>query len=52
MALEAPGKLTIVEITATPCRHGLPLHPIVGDGGFARWEGPGDGALWISERRC
>jgi L-ascorbate metabolism protein UlaG (beta-lactamase superfamily) len=40
----------VIEITATPCRHGPPLsHPLVGDViGFAlRWEGA-DGALWIS----
>jgi L-ascorbate metabolism protein UlaG (beta-lactamase superfamily) len=47
--LEAPGR-PVIEITATPCRHGPPLsHPLVGDViGFAlRWEGA-DGALWIS----
>ena len=48
--LEAPDR-AVIEITATPCRHGPPLsHPIVGDViGFAlRWEGQEDGVLWIS----
>ena len=47
--LEAPGR-PVIEITATPCRHGPPLsHPLVGDViGFAlRLEGAA-GALWIS----
>jgi L-ascorbate metabolism protein UlaG (beta-lactamase superfamily) len=41
--LEAPGK-SVIEITATPCRHGPPLsHPLVGDViGFALDD------LWIS----
>jgi L-ascorbate metabolism protein UlaG (beta-lactamase superfamily) len=48
--LEAPGR-PVVEITATPCRHGPPLsRPIVGDViGFAlRWDGQEHGVLWIS----
>jgi L-ascorbate metabolism protein UlaG (beta-lactamase superfamily) len=48
--LEAPGR-PVIEITATPCRHGPPLsHPIVGDVvGFAlRWDGQTGGVLWIS----
>ena len=48
--LEAPGR-PVIEITATPCRHGPPLsHPLVGDViGFAlRWEGQEHGVLWIS----
>jgi len=48
--LQAPGKPSI-EVTATPCRHGPPLsHPLVGDViGFAlRWDGQGDGVLWVS----
>jgi len=47
--LEAPGR-PVIEITATPCRHGPPLsHPLVGDviGFSLRWEGA-SGALWIS----
>ena len=45
--LEAPDK-SVIEITATPCRHGPPLsHPLVGDViGFAlSWDGNG---VWIS----
>jgi L-ascorbate metabolism protein UlaG (beta-lactamase superfamily) len=45
--LEAPGK-SVIEITATPCRHGPPLsHPLVGDViGFAlAWDGNG---VWIT----
>ena len=48
--LEAPGR-PVIEVTATPCRHGPPLsRPIVGDVvGFAlRWDGQEHGALWIS----
>jgi L-ascorbate metabolism protein UlaG (beta-lactamase superfamily) len=48
--LEAPGR-PVIEVTATPCRHGPPLsHGLVGDViGFAlRWEGQEHGALWIS----
>jgi len=48
--LEAPGK-PIIEVTATPCRHGPPLsRPIAGDViGFALgWEGQAHGALWIT----
>jgi L-ascorbate metabolism protein UlaG (beta-lactamase superfamily) len=48
--LEGPGR-PVIEITATPCRHGPPLsHPLAGDViGFALgWDGQQDGALWIS----
>jgi L-ascorbate metabolism protein UlaG (beta-lactamase superfamily) len=48
--LDAPGR-PLIEITATPCRHGPPLsRPIVGDViGFAlRWDGQEHGVLWIS----
>jgi len=48
--LEAEGR-PVIEVTATPCRHGPPFfHPIVGDViGFAlRWEGQEHGVLWIS----
>jgi L-ascorbate metabolism protein UlaG (beta-lactamase superfamily) len=48
--LEAPGR-PVIEVTATPCRHGPPLsHPLVGDVvGFAlSWDGQTDGVLWIS----
>jgi L-ascorbate metabolism protein UlaG (beta-lactamase superfamily) len=48
--LEASGR-PVIEVTATPCRHGPPLsHPLVGDViGFAlHWEGQEHGALWIS----
>jgi L-ascorbate metabolism protein UlaG (beta-lactamase superfamily) len=48
--LEAPGR-PLIEITATPCRHGPPLsRPIVGDViGFAlRFDGQEHGVLWIS----
>jgi L-ascorbate metabolism protein UlaG (beta-lactamase superfamily) len=48
--LEAPARPPI-EITATPCRHGLPLsRPIVGDViGFAlQWNGQEHGVLWTS----
>jgi L-ascorbate metabolism protein UlaG (beta-lactamase superfamily) len=41
----------LLEITATPCRHGPPLsRPLTGDViGFAlRWEGQEHGQLWIS----
>ena len=42
---------TVIEVTATPCRHGPPgSRPIVGEvTGFAlRWEGQEHGVLWIS----
>jgi L-ascorbate metabolism protein UlaG (beta-lactamase superfamily) len=48
--LEAPDR-PLIEVTATPCRHGPPLsRPIVGDViGFAlRWDGQEHGVLWIS----
>ena len=48
--LEAPPR-PVIEITATPCRHGPPLsRPIVGDViGFAlQWDGQEHGVLWIS----
>jgi L-ascorbate metabolism protein UlaG (beta-lactamase superfamily) len=48
--LEAEGR-PVIEVTATPCRHGPPFfHPIVADViGFAlRWEGQEHGVLWIS----
>jgi L-ascorbate metabolism protein UlaG (beta-lactamase superfamily) len=48
--LEAPGR-PLIEITATPCRHGPPLsRPVVGDViGFALgWDGQEHGVLWIS----
>jgi L-ascorbate metabolism protein UlaG (beta-lactamase superfamily) len=47
--LEHPER-PVIEITATPCRHGPPLsHALVGDViGFAlEWEGQ-EGAVWIS----
>jgi L-ascorbate metabolism protein UlaG (beta-lactamase superfamily) len=48
--LEHPGR-PVIEITATPCRHGPPpLRFVFGDViGFAlRFEGDDSGALWIS----
>jgi L-ascorbate metabolism protein UlaG (beta-lactamase superfamily) len=48
--LEAPGR-AVIEVTATPCRHGPPLsHALVGDvvGFGLRWDGQQDGVLWIS----
>ena len=48
--LEAPGR-TLIEVIATPCRHGPPLtKPLAGDVvGFAlRWPAQKDGVLWIS----
>jgi L-ascorbate metabolism protein UlaG (beta-lactamase superfamily) len=48
--LEAPGRPAI-QVTATPCRHGAPvLDRLAGEVvGFAlRWDGQGDGVLWIS----
>jgi L-ascorbate metabolism protein UlaG (beta-lactamase superfamily) len=48
--LEALGR-PLIEVTATPCRHGPPLsRPLAGDVvGFAlRWEGQDHGVLWIS----
>jgi L-ascorbate metabolism protein UlaG (beta-lactamase superfamily) len=48
--LEAPGK-PLIEVTATPCRHGPPLsRPIVGDviGFGLQWDGQEHGLLWIS----
>jgi L-ascorbate metabolism protein UlaG (beta-lactamase superfamily) len=48
--LEAPDR-PLIDITATPCRHGPPLsRPLVGDViGFAlRWDGQENGVLWIS----
>ena len=49
--LEAPGRPPLIDIVATPCRHGPPLsHPIVGDViGFGLSEqGSAKTALWIS----
>lgn len=48
--LEAPGR-PLLEVTATPCRHGPPLsRPLTGDviGFGLRWEGQRHGTLWIS----
>jgi L-ascorbate metabolism protein UlaG (beta-lactamase superfamily) len=48
--LEAEGR-PVIEVTATPCRHGPPLsRPLAGEVvGFAlRWDGQEHGALWIS----
>lgn len=48
--LEAPGR-PVIEVTATPCRHGPPLsRRLVGDViGFAlAWQGQQDGVVWIS----
>ena len=45
--LEAPAR-SVIEVTATPCRHGPPLsHPLVGDviGFGLSWDGNG---VWIS----
>jgi L-ascorbate metabolism protein UlaG (beta-lactamase superfamily) len=49
-SLEAPGR-SMIEVTATPCRHGPPLsRPVAGDVvGFAlKWDGQAHGLLWIS----
>lgn len=48
--LEAP-ELPMIEVMATPCRHGPPLsRPIAGEvTGFAlRWDGQEQGVLWIT----
>lgn len=48
--LDTPGR-PVIDVTATPCRHGPPLsRPIAGDviGFTLRWAGQERGALWVS----